>query len=641
MGLSYFLFPFEKIEKGAKIIIYGAGEAGQCFWNQIQLSEYGKCEALIDINYKRFKETSLPVYGLDYLKTHFYDYIVISIEDSVIAEKAANNLLKLGIDENKIIISSSRRLPPQICQYNLEYMLDSLENTKKVLSAFFEKGEGGLLFYKHIQRELKDTLQDNCRECYEYIKKYLCYDTSVRRKILLLRLIYGTLLFDSNYLKKMIEMINDVDDTEAAFWLLWDVSTMELYNSKFRYPAYYQEKRNLNLSLAERVFDKTQFEKVYHCKKQSINRTAIVVYTMRDITDAHMQLVISYANEMVNQGKEVAVFFTDLLNYSYGACFIRPIYAFKMNSKIKMESFIEATNNNVKAVFIEGETIKEKINDFMIKMAEYAPGVIFDMSSEYSYISPLFSKYFPTVCISMRGYCTSSSFHKFISRDKETCIKENRKFPFCKEEVIEGVLICNDFPSERKLHKRKDYGLNENDFVLITVGSRLGTEISLEMAEEVCTLLRQYKNIRWLIVGVSYIDALNYMNADLIENRQIIMLGHESDLMGLYKICDVYVNPIRMGGGTSIAWAMRQGLPIAILDVPADIVPRIGRENLIKGGYKELAEYLRTLYLKPDVREKIGKKMIERTNLSSKKESVKDILRIGDRLYRTMNGEKS
>ena len=111
--------------------------------------------------------------------------------------------------------------------------------------------------------------------------------------------------------------------------------------------------------------------------------------------------------------------------------------------------------------------------------------------------------------------------------------------------------------------------------------------------------------------------------------------------MGLYKICDVYVNPIRMGGGTSIAWAMRQGLPIAILDVPADIVPRIGRENLIKGGYKELAEYLRTLYLKPDVREKIGKKMIERTNLSSKKESVKDILRIGDRLYRTMNGEKS
>ena len=77
------------------------------------------------------------------------------------------------------------------------------------------------------------------------------------------------------------------------------------------------------------------------------------------------------------------------------------------------------------------------------------------------------------------------------------------------------------------------------------------------------------------------------------------------------------------------------------MDVPADIVPRIGRENLIKGGYKELAEYLRTLYLKPDVREKIGKKMIERTNLSSKKESVKDILRIGDRLYRPMNGEKS
>lgn len=636
MGLSYFLFPFEKVEKESKVIIYGAGEAGQCYWDQIKLSDYCTCETMIDINYKKFREMDLPVYGLEYLKTLVFDYIIVAIEDSVVAEKAAGNLLKQGVDEKKIIISSARRLLPQICWYSLKYMLSSPENTKKVLSEFYERGEGGLLFYKHIQRELRETMTENYAEYYEYIKKYLDYDTSLRRKILLLRLIYGTSLFDSYFFKKMIQMVNHLDDTETASWFLWDISTMELYNSKLRYTEYYQDKRNLNTSIVERIFDKYKYEKVYCQKKTSINKVAIVVYTMRDITDAHVQLVISYANEMVKQGKEVAVLFTDLLNYSYGDCFIRPIYAFKMNSKKKKDSFIAATNDNVKAICIDGETITERVNDFMIKLAEYAPGIIFDMSSEYSYLSPLFSKYFPTVCISMRGYCTSSSFHKFISRDKELCVKENLRFPFCKEREIEEVLICNEFPIEKRVHSRSEYGLKKNDFVLVTVGSRLGTEITSEMAKEICGVLREYKNIKWLVVGVSYVDSLNYMNADLVEKKQIIIAGHEPDLMGLYKICNVYVNPIRMGGGLSIAWAMRQGLPVAILDVPADIVPRIGRENLIKGGYKEMSEYLKRLYLNPEITEKIGRQMAEKTRISSKEESVKNILRIGDDLYRTM-----
>ena len=59
-------------------------------------------------------------------------------------------------------------------------------------------------------------------------------------------------------------------------------------------------------------------------------------------------------------------------------------------------------------------------------------------------------------------------------------------------------------------------------------------------------------------------------------------------------------------------------------------------ENLIKGGYKEMSEYLKRLYLNPEITEKIGRQMAEKTRISSKEESVKNILRIGDDLYRTM-----
>ena len=49
-----------------------------------------------------------------------------------------------------------------------------------------------------------------------------------------------------------------------------------------------------------------------------------------------------------------------------------------------------------------------------------------------------------------------------------------------------------------------------------------------------------------------------------------------------------------------------------------------------------MSEYLKRLYLNPEITEKIGRQMAEKTRISSKEESVKNILRIGDDLYRTM-----
>ena len=70
----------------------------------------------------------------------------------------------------------------------------------------------------------------------------------------------------------------------------------------------------------------------------------------------------------------------------------------------------------------------------------------------------------------------------------------------------------------------------------------------------------------------------------------------ENDLPALYNICDVYLQPNRIGGGISVAWAMRQGLPVAMLRFPSDGLEWLGKENAVEGSYVELIKYIDKLY---------------------------------------------
>ena len=58
---------------------------------------------------------------------------------------------------------------------------------------------------------------------------------------------------------------------------------------------------------------------------------------------------------------------------------------------------------------------------------------------------------------------------------------------------------------------------------------------------------------------------------------------------------DVYLNPDRIGGGTSVAWAMLEGIPVITLDLALDGCNWVGRENAIHGDYNELVKELKRL----------------------------------------------
>lgn len=99
---SQYVFPFDKIEKNRRIVIHGAGEVGQIYWNQLATIEYCKEIVWVDQNYNKYE--SLGVQSPDCISyDKNIDYIVIAILSENAAENVKNQYVSKGFPEEKII----------------------------------------------------------------------------------------------------------------------------------------------------------------------------------------------------------------------------------------------------------------------------------------------------------------------------------------------------------------------------------------------------------------------------------------------------------------------------------------------------------------------------------------------------------
>lgn len=95
-----YLFPYQSIDKGSKIILYGAGKVGRSYCEQIRKNGYCDIVAWADRNaYRENKNIISPaeIAGME------YSQIVIAIKEKEIAEEIMHDLAELGVNKKKII----------------------------------------------------------------------------------------------------------------------------------------------------------------------------------------------------------------------------------------------------------------------------------------------------------------------------------------------------------------------------------------------------------------------------------------------------------------------------------------------------------------------------------------------------------
>jgi ADP-heptose:LPS heptosyltransferase len=111
----FYLFPFEMIEKGSRIVIYGAGRAGKEYAEQIMKTDYCDIVCLLDRNSSELTACGshpiYPVYPPEEIKNiQDYDYVLVSVQSKKSSTAISEFLLDSGVPEEKILCIGNRRL---------------------------------------------------------------------------------------------------------------------------------------------------------------------------------------------------------------------------------------------------------------------------------------------------------------------------------------------------------------------------------------------------------------------------------------------------------------------------------------------------------------------------------------------------
>lgn len=106
---------------------------------------------------------------------------------------------------------------------------------------------------------------------------------------------------------------------------------------------------------------------------------------------------------------------------------------------------------------------------------------------------------------------------------------------------------------------RAELRLKEDAVIWVTAGFRLEQEISDPWAARMIGALTRHSNAVWLLVGGAMQLPRSLQQAP---PGKVVALGTRPDVAAVLSLCDIYVNPPRMGGGFSVAEAMAARLPV-------------------------------------------------------------------------------
>lgn len=103
-GLSTYskdeIFPFDQVQKGSQVVIYGAGNIGQLYMRQLKQLNYCQVVLWVDQNYKQSEK---DISSLELIRETAYDQLVIAIADPNIRKRVYEYLNEIGVPTSKIV----------------------------------------------------------------------------------------------------------------------------------------------------------------------------------------------------------------------------------------------------------------------------------------------------------------------------------------------------------------------------------------------------------------------------------------------------------------------------------------------------------------------------------------------------------
>ncbi len=182
-----------------------------------------------------------------------------------------------------------------------------------------------------------------------------------------------------------------------------------------------------------------------------------------------------------------------------------------------------------------------------------------------SIVSDLCSKIVPTITISTVPSDKAQTYGQFQAIGKridESDLKWASKHGLTKNHFIESI-FTSAFKEQTHKYCRRDFNLPENGFIGVLIGGRLDTEIDEGCIELLRKLMR--KGLFVAFVG-RFNRYSSLVEKDDLFRQYSIDLGTQEDVLALLECFDFYINPKRVGGGTSVAEALYKKVPVVTMN---------------------------------------------------------------------------
>ncbi len=210
----------------------------------------------------------------------------------------------------------------------------------------------------------------------------------------------------------------------------------------------------------------------------------------------------------------------------------------------------------------KGPMDKDALLDYLHIIYDYAPTMVIDIGGN-TLLGNLCNYFIPVLAVTLGPDNLVRTTEKWQTIGRKINDNDRRilqKIGYPEDKVIE-MMMTFECKEQTTSLSRSDLGMKDDEFEIVVVGGRLQEEIDAKFLKMMRAVLKYDHNIRFNFCGrFSNYDEM--IGADVVLSKVCRFLGMQSDMMAVLDNMDLYVNPIRLGGGTSAQEAMLKGVPV-------------------------------------------------------------------------------
>lgn len=133
-------------------------------------------------------------------------------------------------------------------------------------------------------------------------------------------------------------------------------------------------------------------------------------------------------------------------------------------------------------------------------------------------------------------------------------------------EKVKRTRFTFSFKEQTHHFTREAIGLPQDKFILLVVGWRLDEEVNHEFMQMLERVVIEQQDIAVAFMGV-FDSCQKQMGTFPMLQEHVFYLGKQMDALAVVECCNLYVNPRRNGGGSSVSEALYKGLPAVTLPI--------------------------------------------------------------------------